>query len=155
MNRILRHYLLLPLLAAIPTLAAADPSVPSSEEIDQAIVQAAHLYRVDPNLMRAIALVESQNNPYVIGDNGRAFGLFQINYWVRKYDIPPEQMFDVRRNAMWGAFALSECRKSYPYDFWMTVGCFNVGADGKPYRAAVNYAWRVHRALQKVMLERH
>ena len=107
-------------------------STAKASEIDQAIADAAKLYQLDPGLLKAIAIVESNLDPYAVGDHGNSFGMFQINrFWLDKFDIPPEAMFDVRRSAHWAAYVLNDCMQRYSDHFWRAVGCYNAKSESK------------------------
>jgi len=119
----------------------------SANTIDTAIIRAATFYSIDPDLLRAIAVTESELNPRALGDHGQSYGMFQINkFWLDRYGIPGTAMFDPNINAMWGAFVLSKCMDRYPDNFWRSVGCYN--ARSEPMR--IRYAWRVSNALAKI-----
>lgn len=130
---------------SIPVLAA--------DNIRIAISSAANRYGVDPDVLLAIARVESNLDPNAEGDHGHSHGLFQINdYWLKHFHVPRKAMFDPIVNAQWGAYVLSQCINRYPGNnqFWRAVGCYNTGAPQTSDRLRSRYAWRVYRALQRI-----
>jgi len=130
--------LLLMLASHVPFPAHAGDIRP---DIDAAIVSAAARYGVDPDILRAIAMVESELDPAAVGDQGKSHGLFQINnFWLRKYGIPEDVIYDPALNAQWGAFVLSRCLDRYADHFWRAIGCYNTGAGDKSEAARSRYA---------------
>jgi len=123
----------------------------AASEIDVAIEKAAAVYHHDPKLMKAIAMVESGLNPDAVGDNGKSFGLFQINnYWLKRFNIPKSEMMDTSLNALWAAYVLHDCFSRYPDHYWRAVGCYNVGSEhpGTDERGRKSYAQKVYAKFQ-------
>jgi len=53
-------------------------------------------YGVDPDVLLAIAKVESAMNPVAEGDHGHSHGLFQINdYWLHHFHLPRKAMLNL------------------------------------------------------------
>jgi hypothetical protein len=116
---------------------AHDDSMPASylERIDgdytgstdQIIQWAAYKWGLDPELLRAVASVESWWHMYTVGDEGNAYGLFQID--ARYHCCQDLAAGDTAFNAdYYGAIV-----RSY-YDgtqTWLNT----VSGNGKPYRA--------------------
>ena len=104
-------------------------------------------YGVSYELLYAIAKVESGLNPYAININGKGYypeskefalrlienaenydaGLMQINsFWIEKYDLEREKLFDPYYNAMWGAYILRYCQSIFG-NTWKAVECYHRG----------------------------
>ncbi len=88
-------------------------------------------YGVDPYLLASIAKVESSLNPKAINtnaDGSQDYGLMQINsYWVKKYKIPREWLFNACYNIHMGAMVLRHCQDRYPDSLIKTIDCYNKG----------------------------
>ena len=51
----------------------------------------------------------------------------QINsYWIRKYDLKVEDLFDPYYNALWGAYILKYCQSKFG-NTWQAVECYHRG----------------------------
>lgn len=83
--------------------------------IDRAMLRAGKKHRVDPLLLRAVAITESNLNPKAVGAAGE-IGMFQImpntaRHWAEKTGhTPPDtpQLFRVKLNAQISAWYLRE-----------------------------------------------
>lgn len=65
-------------------------------------------YGVDPDVLLAIAKVESAMNPVAEGDHGHSHGLFQINdYWLHHFHLPRKAMLNPIINAQWRVYVLA------------------------------------------------
>ena len=107
-------------------------------------------YGINPQILRAIAKVESNNNPAAINMNTNGtydFGLMQINsLWAAT--IGKERwnsLGDACSNAKTGAWILSMCMNKYGYT-WKGIGCYNSQTPGKRDR----YSKLVFDQLQRV-----
>jgi hypothetical protein len=114
--------------------------------------EAGQYYGLSPDLLRAIAEVESGLNPKAFrsGSDGSVYiGLMQINTkWLRElrdagYD---ESLFwDACYNIWLGAWVLKRCVEKYGYD-WRAIECYR----GVPNPAGNSpYVWAVYRALRE------
>lgn len=110
--------------------------------------EAGQKYGVSPQLLWAIAKVESSFNPRAINRSNRNgsydFGLMQINSsWRRTLGEELWQsLSDPCVNVKVGAWVLANCKQEYGHT-WEAVGCYNAIT---PYRRA-RYANRVYRVL--------
>ena len=116
-------------------------------EVLSALLLASSSYGVSYELLYSIAKIESSLYPLAVNVSGRSYypktveealrliegkrnydlGLMQINsYWVRKFNLNPEWLFDPYYNAKWGAYILSLCRKKFG-NTWRAVECYHRG----------------------------
>ncbi len=92
---------------------------------DEIIQWAAYKWGFDPELFRAVAAVESWWHMYTVGDEGNAFGLFQVD---ARYHCCQELAAD---DTAWNADYYGAILRSY-YDgtqTWLTT----VSGNGAPY----------------------
>jgi hypothetical protein len=132
------------LLAALLVTATATSAYPFC--FDEAGAQ----YGINPQILRAIAKVESNFNPAAVNKNTNGtydIGLMQINSsW---YSVIGKQRWmslgDACFNTKTGAWILAMCMNKYGYT-WKAIGCYNSQTPGKSER----YAKRVFDQLQRV-----
>lgn len=107
---------------------------------------AAQMYSVDPDLLKAIAWKESKGWTGAIGsplkDGNVALGLMQINTVhlpvFRKYGVKKNDFFEPCTSIKMGAYVLADCIKAKGAN-WNAVGCYYGGAGSKAYRAMDGY----------------
>ena len=111
---------------------------------------AGRYYGVSPQLLWAIAKVESNFNPKAINRNKNGtydIGLMQINSswfaYLKKHGIDPSLLWDPCYNAHVGAMVLRHCIDTYGYS-WKAVDCYN---KGKNARENSTYVWKVYKSL--------
>jgi soluble lytic murein transglycosylase-like protein len=124
---------------------------PAALAADECVRSASARYGLPEELLRAIADVESKQNPYKVGVNPNRsvdIGMMQINSgWLptlNRYGVKLRDLFDACTNVFWGAWILSQKVERYGLS-WKAVGAYNAKSPDK--QAA--YAWRVYRALQR------
>ncbi|HHJ63334.1 MAG TPA: lytic transglycosylase domain-containing protein [Aquifex aeolicus] len=104
-------------------------------------------YGVSYELLYSIAKTESGLHPYAVNIGGRScypetkeqalslirgkenydIGLMQINsYWIRKFSLKPEWLFDPFYSARWGAYILKYCQSKFG-NTWRAVDCYHRG----------------------------
>lgn len=132
------------LLAAL--LVAAAASNASCFCFDEAGAE----YGINPQILRAIAKVESNFNPYAVNRNSNGtydFGLMQINSsWASALGRQRwNNLGDACYNAKTGAWILAQCISKYGYN-WKAIGCYN---SQTPSKRDV-YARKVFQQLQRV-----
>lgn len=125
--------------------------------------EAAQQYQVSAELLRAIAIVESGNNPSAMNFTHRDrtsshdIGLLQVNSrWLptlSKHGITEEHLrSDACLNAKVGAWILSDTLRRHGND-WNGVGAYNAACTqlkGSACTEARNrYAWKVYRAMTR------
>ena len=137
-NSLLIIMLLLLLVAAV---ASAE---------DLCFEEAGNEYGINPQILKAIAKVESGFNPRAINRNKNGtydFGVMQINSsWY--YTLGKDwwmTLGDPCSNIKGGARILSGCMKRYGYS-WEAIGCYNSRTPDKRDR----YALSVFRQLQSL-----
>jgi hypothetical protein len=107
-------------------------------------------YGINPQILRAIAKVESNFNPAAINKNSNGtydVGLMQINSsWASTIGKERwKELGDACTNTKTGAWILSMCMSKYGYN-WKAIGCYNSQTPEKRDR----YARMVFNQLQKV-----
>lgn len=125
----------------IATAAEADPLC-----FDEAGMQ----YGINPQILRAIARVESGFNPRAVNWNTNGsydFGVMQINSsWGHTYGEEWwSTLGDPCTNIKAGAMILASCMKKYGYT-WEGIGCYNSQTPGKRNK----YALTVFKQLQSI-----
>ncbi|UFS70027.1 lytic transglycosylase domain-containing protein [Geomonas sp. RF6] len=112
--------------------------------------EAGSLYSISPQILRAIAKVESNYNPAAINKNTNGtfdYGVMQINsIWAPTLGTERwNSLGNACTNIKTGAMILSGCVKKYGYN-WQAIGCYNSQTPGKRER----YARRVFKQLQRI-----
>jgi hypothetical protein len=107
-------------------------------------------YGINPQILRAIAKVESNYNPAAVNMNTNGtydFGLMQINSsWAATLGKKRwNKLGDACYNTKTGAWILAQCMNKYGYT-WKAIGCYNSQTPTKRDR----YAKRVFDQLQRV-----
>ncbi len=119
-------------------------------------------YNVSPDLLRAIAQVESSLNPSAYNENknrygkfiSRDFGLMQINSsWfsrLAEFNVNESNVYDPCFNVSLGAWVLSSNFASHGYN-WNSVGAYNAGFSKRTENAREIYIQKV----QNVYFSQH
>jgi len=107
-------------------------------------------YGISPQILKAIAKVESNYNPRAINWNKNGtydFGIMQINSdWSHTLGRDWwDTLGDPCSNIKGGAMILSKCMKKYGYS-WEAIGCYNSQTPSKRDR----YAMLVFKKLQEI-----
>lgn len=131
-------------LAAILILALGTDASPFCFE------EAGAKYGINPQILRAIAKVESNFNPAAINKNSNGsydVGLMQINsIWAPTLGKERwKTLGDACSNTKTGAWILSMCMNKYGYT-WKAIGCYNSQTPDKRDR----YSKMVFDQLQRV-----
>jgi soluble lytic murein transglycosylase-like protein len=145
----------------LATFAATCFSGSALADIDQCFSEAAGRYQVPTQLLKAIALVESNNQVDAINtsnsDGSKDFGLMQINSWhlkrLQPYRITaPVLVRDPCTNIHVGAWILAENLVTTRGNLWAAVGAYNAGFSTKPKveRARRHYVSKVRDALKRI-----
>ncbi len=120
------------LLLATPSSAAAPPGKVSSwlaksVEYDGMIERAARSVTLQPDLVRAVIVVESAFNPRAVSKRG-ALGLMQLRpATARRYGVA--NAFDPEQNIAAGARYLSELIARYDNSIELALAAYNAGED--------------------------
>jgi len=112
--------------------------------------EAGDLYRINPQILRAIAKVESNFNPRALNWNRNGsydFGVMQINsIWAPTLGTERwKTLGDPCSNIKTGASILSNCMKKYGYT-WEAIGCYNSQTPDKRDK----YAQMVFKQLKRI-----
>lgn len=87
-------------------------------------------YAIDYYLLAAVCFQESGFNPLAIGDNGRSYGLMQLNLDGAGAGHSPSQLLEIDYNLEVGAAYLRRCLDAYPIDLQRAVAAYNRGIAG-------------------------
>jgi len=114
--------------------------------------EAGEYYGISPNLLKAIAYVESRYDPEAVGVNAngsRDYGLMQVNsFWSDAFGRHwPSVIGDPCYNVMAGAWILRQCIERFG-PVWEAVGCYHTGRIGG--KTAEAYILKVQRTLKRV-----
>jgi soluble lytic murein transglycosylase-like protein len=138
--------------AFISTTEAFRP-LPATIAYNDAIAEAAALYRLDPNLIRAIIRAESAFNPFAVSRAG-AQGLMQLMPAVAK-ELNVLDPFDPRQNIFGGARYLRQLLDMHKGNVSLAVASYNAGPGAvdryngiPPYRETRNYVKKVNAFLK-------
>ncbi|MCK6263776.1 lytic transglycosylase domain-containing protein [Vibrio sp. ZSDE26] len=114
-------------------------------------------YNVSPDLLRAIAQVESHFNPRAYNENidksgrvlSRDYGIMQINSsWFTKlaeFDVNEVSVYDPCFNVSLGAWILASNFASHGYN-WNSVGAYNAGFSERSKWARQRYIQKIQSA---------
>lgn len=119
-------------------------------------LEAGEYYNINSNLLKAIAEVESQFNPYAININNNGsydIGIMQINSWwmpkIIKMGYKPSDLYNPCINIYIGAWILANCIAEKGYN-WKAIDCYNKGS-----KKAKNYSSYVKKVFNKVYKNKH
>jgi len=111
--------------------------------------EAGYEYRIHPAILKAIAEVESNMNPYAVNFNKNGtydYGLMQINsswYYVLGHKRW-KKLSDPCYNVKVAAWILTQCINKYGYK-WEAVGCYNAVSKYKRIKYVKKIMERVSR----------
>ena len=127
--------------------------LPATIAYNDAIVEAAALYKLDPNLIRAIIRAESAFNPFAVSNAG-ALGLMQLMPAVAE-ELDVLDPFDPRQNILGGARYLRQLLDRHRGNLNLAVASYNAGPGAvdryngvPPYRETRNYVKKVNLFLK-------
>lgn len=147
MERSYKHLLK---ILTISVLFSQAPPLKAADQLDECFIDAGNRYDIDPNLLKAIAHIESRLDPSAsnsVGDKG----LMQINpFWFDKlqhYGITEKLLENPCINANVGAWILAQSFSSYGRN-WEAVGRYHAGVknDETTLRRVKRYATDVENA---------
>jgi soluble lytic murein transglycosylase-like protein len=128
-------------------------ALPATVAYNDAIAEAAHLYKLDPNLIRAIIRAESAFNPFAVSRAG-AQGLMQLMPDVAE-ELDVFDPFDPRQNIFGGARYLRQLLDRNDGNLDLAVASYNAGPGAvdryngiPPYRETRNYVKKVNLFLK-------
>ncbi len=124
-------------------------ALPATIAYNDAIAEAADLYKIDPNLIRAIIRIESAFNPFAVSRAG-AQGLMQLMPAVAE-ELNVLDPFDPRQNIFGGARYLRWLLDRNDGNLDLAVASYNAGPGAvdryngvPPYRETRNYVKKVN-----------
>ena len=127
--------------------------LPATIAYNDAIAEAADLYKLDPNLIRAIIRAESSFNPFAVSRAG-AQGLMQLMPAVAE-ELNVLDPFDPRQNIFGGARYLRWLLDRNDGNLDLAVASYNAGPGAvaryngiPPYRETRNYVKKVNLFLK-------
>ena len=127
--------------------------LPATIAYNDAIAEAARLYKLDPELIRAIIRAESTFNPFAVSSAG-AQGLMQLMPAVAA-ELDVLDPFDPRQNIFGGARYLRWLLDKNDGNRDLAVASYNAGPGAvdryngiPPYRETRNYVKKVNRFLK-------
>jgi len=130
------------------------------EEIVNAIASAAETYNIDPNLIRAVIMTESSNNPNAVSSAG-AMGLMQLMPRTAE-SLGVTDPFDISQNIHGGTRYLRQMLDRFDGDLELALAAYNAGASNverfggvPPFRETQNYIPRVQRHKQNYLIEQY
>jgi len=134
---------------AFVSTAEAYRALPATIAYNAAIGEAAALYKLDPNLIRAIIRAESSFNPYAVSRAG-AQGLMQLMPDVAD-ELSVLDPFDPRQNIFGGARYLRQLLDRNDGNLDLAVASYNAGPAAvdryngiPPYRETRDYVKKVN-----------
>ena len=116
---------------------------------------AGNYYGVNPDLLRAIAVVESGLNPNALRKNKNGsydIGLMQINSWwlkvLKNYGYKPEHLYNPCISIYLGAWILRQCINQNGYSY-RAIDCYNKGKRAREYSSYVKKVLKVYKKIRK------
>ncbi len=122
---------------------------------ENCFIEAGNQYNLSPDLLKAIAKVESSFVPNAINRNKNGsydYGIMQINSaWYKKLGHELwMSLGDPCVNIKTGAWILRDCVDRYGYT-WEAVGCYNASSKNKRRI----YAWKVYDAIRNASYQKN
>jgi hypothetical protein len=138
--------------SAITEQDSINPLLPPPH-IDKMIQQYSTEHGVDPELVKAVAKVESNFNPYAISYKG-AQGIMQlIPQTARRFGV--KNVYDPKQNIEGGVKYLKFLSRMFPDNLPHVLAAYNAGENAvlkyggiPPYRETQNYVRRITRLYQ-------
>ncbi len=128
-------------------------ALPATIAYNDAIAEAAALYKLDPNLIRAIIRAESAFNPFAVSRAG-AQGLMQLMPEVAE-ELSVLDPFDPRQNIFGGARYLRQLLDRNAGNLDLAVASYNAGPGAvdrykgiPPYRETRDYVKKVNQFIK-------
>lgn len=139
MSKLIKLMLFVSLLAFMfmPVMAKPEKNEVHSnyETVLSAATIAAEAYKLDVDILMAIAYVESKFNP--MAKNGSSVGLMQVHLKFHKPKFKGSPVYSPYANMFVGAQIFSDCMRKHKRNKDKSLRCYNGGGD-KHYVAKVN-----------------
>jgi soluble lytic murein transglycosylase-like protein len=137
----------------VVSTSEAFSALPATIAYNETIAEAADLYKLDPDLIRAIILAESAFNPFAVSRAG-AQGLMQLMPDLAE-ELNVLDPFDPRQNIFGGARYLRQLLDLHKGNVNLAVASYNAGPGAvdrfngiPPYRETRNYVKKVNTFLK-------
>jgi soluble lytic murein transglycosylase-like protein len=112
---------------ALPTLAANAYPIPVPVYLSQVIADASARYRVDPNLIAAIAFRESAFNSSAVSSRG-AQGIMQLMPKTARA-LGVDNAFDARQNVLGGTKYIASLLQRFGGNIELALAAYNAGPE--------------------------
>ena len=165
----MKKFLTTAVLAVLFVSVSSVRAFPHSDNFNLCFRKAAVAYKLNPIILKAIALTESSLHPYAVCVNGKShlfenpvsaynflknhlsenpdIGLMQVNYlWFKKLRIPFWYGLNPCYNIMLGAYVLKKKIDTYGKG-WFGIAAYHSASPEKNIR----YAWRVYGAVERLL----
>jgi len=86
-----------------------------------------HRGKLDPNIILAIAIVESNLYSRARDKRSQSVGFMQVNVRYHSSKFRGKNYYDMSDNIRVGSGILNDCAKKYKYDHTRTIYCYNGG----------------------------
>ncbi len=165
-----KKYFLLIICTALFTITDCGRaySRPEWGQYARCFAAAGRKYNINPRILKAIALTESNFNPFAVNVGGKSYffssisdaysflrknlrkkpdiGLMQVNYyWFRVLHIPILYGFNPCHSIFLGAYVLRKKINRYGKG-WFGIAAYHSATPIKN----IKYAWKVYGSLQKI-----
>lgn len=143
---------------ATPPVRRAEPlALGRRQSYASLITRAAERHNVSPQLVAAIARVESDNRPNLVSHKG-ARGIMQvIPETGKRFGVQPHELFDPERNISAGTAYMAWLLRRYDGNLDLALAGYNAGEGAvdkyrgiPPYRETQEYVRKVRRELARL-----
>ena len=107
--------------------------VPLEEDVQRAVIDICEGYEIDPTIVFGMIQQESCFQSDVVGDNGRSFGLMQVQerfHTARMEKLGVTDLLDPVQNVTVGVDCFAELLEDYSGNVHMALTAYNMGRTG-------------------------